>query len=76
LSEREGDLLARKVKHFADELIGGPEAGLCHEVVGTHGIRQIFVRDQRKIDGGARDKKHTPRMRSMTARSLCRSLTE
>jgi hypothetical protein len=42
------------------------------------GVQQALVPDQREIEnnGGVRDNNHTPRMRSMAARSLCRSLTE
>ena len=71
-----GDLFASKAKRFADEIIGGPEAGLRQEVVANHGIQQVLVPDQREIDGGVGENNHTPRMRSMAARSLCRSLTE
>jgi len=56
-------LFAHEAEHFANEIVRGPEAGLCQ--------KQIFVPDEREIDNdrGVRDNNHTPRMRSMAARS-------
>lgn len=53
------------------------DGGRNHNLM-ENGIQQILVPDQREIenDRGVRDNNHTPRMRSMAARSLCRSLTE
>lgn len=55
----------------------GLDGGRNHNLM-ENGIQQVLVPDQREIenDRGVRDNDHTPRMRSMAARSLCRSLTE
>ena len=55
----------------------GLDGGRNHNLM-KNVIQQILVPDQREIenDRGVRDNNHTPRMRSIAARSLCRSLTE
>ena len=55
----------------------GLDSGGNHNLM-ENGIQQVLVPDKREIenDRRVRDNNHTPRMRSMAARSLCRSLTE